>query len=1019
LLNVRPRCKVPIVQPLGSRQVGRADVHQRGNGEEYWHLGSEHRPTYDWLLWLGERGIGGLQAAAEPSSSHSLVLVRTLGPSVAESNDPLPWRTACNVVLEVAQAVEACEAHRLRPGPIEPETLRWHDPVNRERLVVVDCAALRKVLDAKPRWPPTRGLWRPPQVPEGKPSSSAERYALGRLLYRLLAGDEPFVGEGRHERRDEPAPLRPDIAAQLPPGLQALLLRMIASGSRSRPQTVGEIVQSLRDCMTQADLLAGTRAGGPISAPSTVYMSGTSFARPPDRRGGVVAPKVASDRAVRSSWVGGPLLGIVLVAVVAVLAGLSTDLLSPGSPVSAALRPRESLTPSDTAPEDCASCHTRQASEWRHSIMGQSARSPLFQALEMLIEEQVGRSNDCPHGAGILRHGNTGSACVNPANGEMVTGSGGAGWCINCHSPLENITAQVVDWDAHGTGSRSRSPLRELLGEAEMSGIDCAFCHQVTGPVRPNDPISSPYVGNEAWRSFLTGTRYTMRPDESRTPGIGNSAYRLDPSAFVRTLGPEVGMPHAATPPQVREYRRSSEFCGSCHDVRLFGTDSLGVVRGEHFKRLRNGYSEWRAWADDLARRGQRAPTCIDCHMSTFPGICVPDSLHIPEKQSGVQGPDGSSGVHAPANATSLERACPAGTHFERREPGRFAEGSVANRSAPRPVTTHYFSSVDVPLASEFPDELLRGEVLDDDGVPVSLLARRDLLLGATFALELEPPVRRGARLDIPVVIENVGAGHRVPAGFSQEREIWIHLKVVDARGGLVYEVGRVERGDEDLHDKRFLAVTTRDDVRDAEGRPLGLLGADVADGPDAPRWAPDPALGGTEFRGQGLINLQNGFLRCVRCIGRIDAQGRCQPDFFQGRHRAARYEDGDYDLDTGECRSNLVGHNAFFEVYFPVGALDTRRGTVRGPDAIIDTRSLPPSVPVRYVYDIEAGQGPLTVEARLLFRAFPPFLLRAFAEYESHMNRQGARPGGPLLTERVLERLEVVELMRAEVRIP
>ncbi len=35
--------------------------------------------------------------------------------------------------------------------------------------------------------------------------------------------------------------------------------------------------------------------------------------------------------------------------------------------------------------------------------MAHAATSPLFQSLEQLITEQVGRSQDCPDGAGILR----------------------------------------------------------------------------------------------------------------------------------------------------------------------------------------------------------------------------------------------------------------------------------------------------------------------------------------------------------------------------------------------------------------------------------------------------------------------------------------------------------------------------------------------------------------------------------------------------------------------------------------
>jgi hypothetical protein len=107
------------------------------------------------------------------------------------------------------------------------------------------------------------------------------------------------------------------------------------------------------------------------------------------------------------------------------------------------------------------------------------------------------------------------------------------------------------------------------------------------------------------------------------------------------------------------------------------------------------------------------------------------------------------------------------------------------------------------------------------------------------------------------------------------------------------------------------------------------------------------------------------------------------------------------------------VGSRALFETYFPVGALDATRGLVKAPDAIVDTRSLPPSTPVTYTFELatEGRPGPFTVEARLLFRAFPPFLLRAFAAYEARMAQKGLRPSGPLLDGSVLERLDVVPL--------
>jgi hypothetical protein len=76
--------------------------------------------------------------------------------------------------------------------------------------------------------------------------------------------------------------------------------------------------------------------------------------------------------------------------------------------------------------------------------------------------------------------------------------------------------------------------------------------------------------------------------------------------------------------------------------------------------------------------------------------------------------------------------------------------------------------------------------------------------------------------------------------------------------------------------------------------------------------------------------------------------------------------------------------------------------------------------VPIVYTYELPAlGRGPFVVEARLLFRAFPPFLVRAFADYEAQQASRGLRPSGPLVTPDMLDRLEVIELHRVRVEIP
>ncbi|HTQ07897.1 MAG TPA: hypothetical protein VMI54_28790 [Polyangiaceae bacterium] len=666
--------------------------------------------------------------------------------------------------------------------------------------------------------------------------------------------------------------------------------------------------------------------------------------------------------------------------------------------------PPAPLAFSDSAAR-CETCHPRESAEWRRSVIAHASRSPLFQALELLIEEEVGRSNECPLGAGILRRRDPATECRDATTGLPITGAGGEGWCVNCHAPGVNLGGRLPTWDARARRGDD-APLGELLGGAAADGIGCTFCHQVRGPAHLG--VGSSYEGNATWSSLATGNTFSARPTaHDRAFSIGNSGYGLARDTLLP--GADDGAPlvaggaHRALAPEQRAYLRSSEFCGSCHDVRLFGTDVLGSARGEHFKRLRNAYSEWLDYARARSARGLTAPTCQNCHASSFPGVCAAD-------EAGTR-------AGATPSSTALERACPPGTHFEPRDPGAVSLGfAAAALGDERPLHAHDFTGVELPLTRDFEPELAGERALDDAGRPLGVRARRDLLLASSVRLSLGAIARQNGSWQIPVTVENVGAGHRVPAGFSQERELWVELSVRDERGRLLYSVGHVERPDADLADKRFLRVTTDPDAVDANGRPVGLFGADVSDGPDVPRWEPPPDLGGRLFRGSGLVNFQNGFLRCVSCIDGIDANGRCvaSPE-RSDRSRAARFTDGDYDPDTGVCRSNLSGRAALFETYFPVGALDASRGVIKAPDAIIDTRSLAPATPVTYVYELALPSSRVAVTARLLFRAFPPYLIRAFAAYEAAMAARGARPGGPLVTEAALDRLEIVELARAE----
>lgn len=1026
------------LEPIGeARRFGRAD------GRELWRLPEHRAREADELLALGRGGIGGFVEGGRDEQGLWLVRASTriqLAALLGTHEDhPLPWLPTVQLVAALARALAVAESRGLFPGLLRPNTVVIEPEVYLLADSIVVAAVGAQVQEAPASQ--LRREWLTPAAAAGRPEDeSSNRWLLGLLAYRLLSGRGPFAGQGLRsaiDRLEQGVPPLPDvIARELPPGLHGLILRILAPDPAQRPNSAAAIHEELSRFIAGATAKPAaaqknenaTMLHVPPREPKIAAAVPKIAAAAPEIAPPEVAPARAPVRrpARRSSFAAIQRAVIVLgVVVVGIIGGRTmVELAGEASPrVDASATPktkpnigtRVPLDREHTSPEDCATCHPRQTAEWKRSVMGHSAKSPLFQALEILIQEQAGRSDDCPGGAGILRTANFRTACRDPNTNLSITGSGGPLWCANCHTPRENLAAVLPAWDARSFNSSSRLPLRDLQPASTTEGIDCGFCHQVHGPVRPGNERLGLYEGNPTWTSFVTGLVFDMRPEDRRgLPGIANSGYFLDPSELLVDAGrPGAqrvdGDVHLRPSEAARAYLKSSQFCGACHDVRLFGADAIATpVHGEPFRRLRNAYSEWADWAALEARAGREPADCQDCHMSAFPGVCVAGDPPPP--------------TPGQTDITALRRGCPPGTHFESRAPGELLQLRVAANSAERTeVTTHYFSGVDIPLTPEFDEHFIDQPELDAAGIPLGGDQRRDLLLGRSFRFELGDGFVRGNTLELPIEIENTGAGHKIPAGFSQEREFWVHLRITDAAGRLVYEVGRVDRGDEDLRDKIFLTVNVDERIRDQQGRPLGVFGANVIDGPDVPQWEALDGRGkhsaATQFRGRGLINLQNGFLRCVQCIGFIDRAGRCQPGFNQDQHRAARYDDAPFDLDTGECQSNLENGEELFETYFPVGSLDATRGVFKGPDAIIDARSAPPGVPMRwtYVLSLAGFEGPLTIEARLLFRAFPPFLIEAFADYEARQAAAGLRPSGPLVTRDMLAKLAVVEIARAE----
>ena len=272
-------------------------------------------------------------------------------------------------------------------------------------------------------------------------------------------------------------------------------------------------------------------------------------------------------------------------------------------------------------------------------------------------------------------------------------------------------------------------------------------------------------------------------------------------------------------------------------------------------------------------------------------------------------------------------------------------------------VATHYFTGVDITLI-DFPGQDDASK--DEHGNNVGQIQRRMDLLesAATLSVTAQAAAKAGDTVPVTVDVTNVGSGHNIPSGFSQERQMWIEFTATDATGIILYQSGHLvdsahpETGelvpDGNLDDEDLLNFVGRVDPLTGEvGRidPI-TLEADLVHGPDYnERHGDHPVY-------KGLANFGNEFIR-------FDASGHEE------------------------------------EVFMPFLSEHTN-----------NTFSIPPleTESVRYDIDIPASvTGPVEITARLRFRAFPPRFLRALAE---------GRPD--LVTEEMVDRNRIVEMETA-----
>ncbi|MEZ4655677.1 MAG: Ig-like domain-containing protein, partial [Candidatus Eisenbacteria bacterium] len=355
----------------------------------------------------------------------------------------------------------------------------------------------------------------------------------------------------------------------------------------------------------------------------------------------------------------------------------------------------------------CSGCHggydpaVEPDHGFQGSMMAQAARDPLFFACLTIAEQDA------------------------PSSGDL---------CLRCHTPF--------GW----LGGRSNPTTGELLTASDRDGVSCHFCHRMV------DPIYDSGIDPPEDVDVLAGI--------ADVPGnYANGQYVADPEDRRRGPFEDAAAPHTFL---ASAFHRSSDFCGTCHDVsnpvfeRVGGSDYAPGPLDEPpndfdssvLLPLERTYSEWKN--SEFATTGVYAPefagnkpdgivsTCQDCHMADAQG----------------------RGCNVP--------------------------GTPLRDDLPRHDLTGGNAWVPSIVEQAYPGEVDAQALADGAQRAISMLERAALL---DVAVDPEP---NGYLATVTITNRS---GHKLPTGYPEGRRMWVSLAAYDAADQIIYESGAYDPG--------------------------------------------------------------------------------------------------------------------------------------------------------------------------------------------------------------------------------
>jgi tRNA A-37 threonylcarbamoyl transferase component Bud32 len=293
-----------IVAPLGEGGMGRVlKVRHRALGKEFALKIVRAQLSDDWrareAFFREARTMSSLahphivtvtDFGVDPGFGAFIVMELLTGESLLvriAREGRLPLKAACDIVLQIAEAVRFIHSHNIIHCDLKSENVYLYQPVaeprRRNMVKLLDFGLSRAWHDAsgteRAREKEIAGTptYLAPERIEGRPPApSNDIYALGVLFYEMLTGRPPFVGSISKvldaHLDDEPVPPSKRLKEPLEERADEIILKALRKDPRQRQRDAAAFVYEVRTLMDMLGIqhkrrVASSAKGGAAATP--------------------------------------------------------------------------------------------------------------------------------------------------------------------------------------------------------------------------------------------------------------------------------------------------------------------------------------------------------------------------------------------------------------------------------------------------------------------------------------------------------------------------------------------------------------------------------------------------------------------------------------------------------------------------------------------------------------------------------------------------------------------------------